>query len=199
MLVAGVYRPPSAKAQDDMNIGKSIENVHLFNRETNLLENINIDYLNKSAVNKHQLVKTLGNLHFTQVVKDITRPMSRKYLDHIWVNYPDRLINVGTRDIALSDHLPVLTTRLFKGQGIKQRRHNVFVYRDLKRLDKARFVHELNEASWNTAFIFDDIDDIVSCWYEIFNSILDNLLPAGQKKLNVNRSPYGLLETFTTK
>ena len=66
---------------------------------------------------------------------------------------------------------------------------HVFVYRDLKRLDKARFVEELNEAPWNTAFIFDDIDDIVSCWYEIFNSILDNLLPARQKKVKRKSQP----------
>ena len=124
MLVAGIYRPPSAKAQDDKNIGKNIENVHLLNRETILLGDFNIDYLNKSAFNKHKLVKTLGNLHFTQVVKDITRPISGKCLDHICANYPERLINVGIRDIALSDHLPVITTRLFKGQGTKQKKHN---------------------------------------------------------------------------
>ena len=80
--------------------------------------------------------------------------------------------------------------RLFKGQGTKQKKHNnVFVYRDLKRLDKERFVEELNEAPWDTAFIFDDIDDTVSCWYEIFNSILDNLLPARQKKVKCKSQP----------
>ena len=148
----GGDRPLSAKAQDK-NIGKNIENVHLLNRETILLGDFNINYLNKSALNKHRLVKTLGNLHFTQVVKDITRPISGKCLDHIWANYPERLINVGIRDIALSDHLLVITMRLFKGQGTKQKKHNhVFVYRDLKRLDKERFVEELNEAPWDTAF-----------------------------------------------
>ena len=89
VLVAGIYRPLSAKAQDK-NIGKNIENVHLLNRETILLGDFNINYLNKSALNKHRLVKTLGNLHFTQVVKDITRPISGKCLDHIWANYPER-------------------------------------------------------------------------------------------------------------
>ena len=63
------------------------------------------------------------------------------------------------------------------------------MYRNLKRLDKARFVEELNEAPWDTAFIFDEIDDIVSCWYEIFNSILDNLLPARQKKVKRKSQP----------
>ena len=37
ILVAGVYRPPSSKSQDDINIGNNIENAYLFNKELIIL------------------------------------------------------------------------------------------------------------------------------------------------------------------
>ena len=90
MLIAGVYRPPSSTSQDDANIAKNIEKAYLLNKEMVLLGDFNIDFLNANQANKHKLVKTLTNLHLTQLVKEVTRPASGTCLDHIWTSHPGK-------------------------------------------------------------------------------------------------------------
>ena len=46
-----------------------------------------------------------------------------------------------------------------------------------KRFDEEAFQQSLQEAPWDTAFVFDDIDDIVHSWEDIFNRILDSHCP----------------------
>ena len=42
LFIGGVYRPPSFRVADDKRLGKNDENVHLLNKETILLGDINI-------------------------------------------------------------------------------------------------------------------------------------------------------------
>jgi exonuclease III len=62
LLVSGVYRPPSAKKEYKIILGKNIENAYLENKELVILGDFNIDYLNPDSFLKHDLVKTLLNL-----------------------------------------------------------------------------------------------------------------------------------------
>jgi len=64
ILVAGVYRPPSSKLQDDICIGSNIENAYLLNLEMIILGDFNIDTLKVSGYPKrpsctqHALART---------------------------------------------------------------------------------------------------------------------------------------------
>ena len=56
-------------------------------------------------------------------------------------------------------------------------------YRNMKRFDEEAFQQSLQEAPWDTAFVFDDIDDIVHSWGDIFNSTLDSHCPWRVKRV----------------
>ena len=56
-----------------MSIEPSIERVHLLNKETLIVSDINIDFREKLGYGKHRLAKGLRNLHSKQLVDFITR------------------------------------------------------------------------------------------------------------------------------
>ena len=53
LFIGAVYRPPLFRGVDDKRLGKNIENVHLLNKETILLGDINIDFLRTMKFQKH--------------------------------------------------------------------------------------------------------------------------------------------------
>ena len=40
---------------------------------------------------KHKLVKNLLNLNLSQLVNQITRPLSQSGLDHLWCSHPEQI------------------------------------------------------------------------------------------------------------
>ena len=96
------------------------------------------------------------------------------------------------KTIGLSDHLLTVVVRHYKGENINSGNSNThisFVYRDLKNLNVKEFVKALNEAPWDTAFIFDETDDIVDARYKIFTNVLDDYAPMMQKRVKKISQP----------
>ena len=62
----------------------------------------------------HHLAKAPRDTKFCQLVSFITRPVGRSCLDHIWSNKPKHIVNISLPEICISDHLPVLSVRLYK-------------------------------------------------------------------------------------
>ena len=77
LFIAGVYRPPSSTSDDDASIMKNIEKAYLLNKEMVFLGDFNVDFLNANQKSKHKLIKALNNLHLSQLVKEVTRPVSK--------------------------------------------------------------------------------------------------------------------------
>lgn len=77
IILASFYRPLSSKKDDDIKIEELNERVHLLNKETIIVSDINIDY-------KHRLAKGLRGMNFKQLVDFITRPVSKSCLDHMY-------------------------------------------------------------------------------------------------------------------
>lgn len=92
-------------------------------------------------------------------------------------------------NVGLSDHLPVFLLRSYKQPQLQnqssRKKHLIFVYRNLKRIDKDMFVKDLNEALWDSAYIFEDTDEIIETWFDIFYSIVSKhaLLITKQMKI----------------
>ena len=140
------------------------------------------------------MVKTLKNLHLTQIVNFITRPVSKACLDHICVSHPDRIQNTAfSRDIGLSDHLPIFINRRFKTNNKESPNHRTnhlsIEYRNLKNLNETEFVKDLNAAPWDVPFVFETTDDVTDSWYAIFNEILDKHAPLKQKRIKRKTQP----------
>ena len=51
----------------------------------------------------------------------------------------------------------------------------------MKNFNGEQFKATLKETPWDSVFIFDDIDDMLSSWELLFNTALEELSLAGQK------------------
>ena len=70
--------------------------------------------------------------------------------------------------------------------------HKYITYRNLKSLDHAKFLKTLEEIPWDTAFLFDEVDDIVNAWYCLFNEAINANVPLKQKRVRGYTKPKWL-------
>ena len=59
----------------------------------------------------------------------------------------------------------------------------------MKCLDINRFKESLERAPWDTTFVFEDVDDIVYAWENIFNTIVDLHCPWREKRVKQATQP----------
>ena len=142
-----------------------------------LLGDFNGNFLSSTDFKKHHLVKILHSFNLTQVVNNITRPLSKTCLDHIWCSHPEHLNNISVIPSGMPDHLPIVATRKYNRTRSNNSRFITISYRDIKNLDKEAFVESLKMAPWDCTFLFDDINDIVNTWYKIFKAVINEYLP----------------------
>ena len=153
-----------------------------------LLGDVNVDYLCPAKFENHSFEKSLKALNLTQLVQVITRPKSRTCLDHIWCTHPEYINNLRVLNSGLSDHLPILSSRIYKRARQYKGEHTTITYRDIKSLDKERFIASLRKAPWDCAFVFNDTNDVVDAWY-IFNGVVNEQLPLKQKRVKRSTQP----------
>ena len=173
----------------DKKLGKNIENVYLLNKEMILLGDFNVDFNCAEYFRKHSFMKTLFDLNMSQFVEDITRPLSNTCLDHIWCSNPERMNDVHVKNSGMSDHLPVVVTRLYKRIKPNGDAHVTMTYRNIKRLNKEEFIASLKSAPWDCAFLFENVDDVLDTWYTIFKNAIDEHLPLQQKRVKRKVQP----------
>ena len=125
----------------------------------------NIDACNPQAYNKNRLCKSLNSMNFKQAVSTTTRPVSNSCLDHIHTNNPQRIQNIVCPSIGLSDHLPVFAVRSFNPNYERnhQQKGNTYIkHRYMKNFNAEQLKSTLKETPWDSVFIFEDIDDLLS-------------------------------------
>ena len=67
---------------------------------------------------------------------------------------------VTSADIGLADHPPVFVVRKYARENLN-RQFSRIKYRDMKSFDEDQFKRTLEQIPWETAFVFEDIDDVV--------------------------------------
>jgi hypothetical protein len=152
LLVSGCYSPPSYSRDDDKLFDQCIETAYLTNKEVILTGDFNINFLSQEF-KKHYLSKSLMNMHFSQLVSDVTRPSSGTCLDHIYTNKCQHITAALVENYALSDHLPTFAVRKYFKQSKSTNSHDSITYRDLKNLNIYAFNNMLANSPWDTAFI----------------------------------------------
>lgn len=86
--------------------------------------------------------------------------------------------------------IPVIVRRKFiECPKNNKDQHTTMTYRDIKGLNKEQFVSSLPEAPWDCAFVFEDTNDVVDAWYNVFNDVIDEHLPLKQKRVKRKVQP----------
>ena len=99
-------------------------------------------------------MKNLLNLNLSQLVNQITRPLSQSGLDHLWCSHPERIRQIEVLASGMSDNLPIVAVRVYKSMKDDKGEHHNIIYRDLKNLNQQAFCKSLLVAPWDCAFIF---------------------------------------------
>ena len=187
LLIGGIYHPPSVTLDVDSNLEMNIETAYPKNLEMHIVGDFNINFLN-SAYKQHRLVKALKSLNLTQLVNYVTRPASSTCLDHVYTTHPNLIVDISVPNMGLSDHLPVFFRRKYL-KKFKEFEHVAIKYRDFKKLNVDNLIHSLEELPWDTAFVFDEIDEILDKLENLLNNILNQHIPIKEKQVKRQSQP----------
>lgn len=149
----------------------------------------NINYLDH-AYNSHRLAKALNNMALSQVISSVTRPKSGTCLDHCYTSHPAFIANTSVLNIGLADHLPLIIQRKYAKQRTGcESEHTTISYRQTKNLNLDELLRSLERIPWDTAFIFEDIDDILNALESMLNEVLDQHLPWKNRRVKRQNQP----------
>ena len=56
-------------------------------------------------------------------------------------------------------------------------------------IHEAKFIEELQSVPWDTIKLFDDTDDILEAWSDLFLQIVDNHVPIKQHRVKHKNQP----------
>ena len=146
--------------------------------ESYIIGDLNLDYLKwddpdarqKKMVESTKLViETIG---FFQLVEGQTRAWKNQEdscLDHIWTNFPGKILQVRNVVRAISDHNVIECSVRIKGklgqtQEIQKRKR--------KNYSEVRYKNSIKNIDWSTMYETDDIDDA----YEIFEKQVEKCI-----------------------
>ena len=188
-LVGQVYRPPSSGIVWNEIFEDCLENVLKEEKEIYLLGDINRDLLN-SQINKawSDYIDPFG---LTQLVTEATRviPQSSTLIDHIYSNCPENVTSIDVPKIGLSDHFPVgfFTRKMHKHPA--KRAHYTKTYRSFKDFDENKFFANLQAVPWDLIHVFDDTNDILEVWSDLFMDVVDKSTPLKQHRVKRKNQP----------
>ena len=144
-----------------------IEFAYITGKEIILTGDFNIDELARNK-KKHCSSRSLKNMHFDQLVKEVTKPISRTCLGHIYANKSQHIVNVLVPGHAISDHLPSLAVRRYFKRSNKSPSHKTIHYRDIKKTDGCAFRSSFANSPWDATLLIDDVGDTLAAWENIF-------------------------------
>ena len=125
-----------------------------------------------------------------QVIPTPTRvtPTSSSVIDIIAVDDPTAVIDAGTLNFAISDHL--LCYAILNWKPSPHAKPNTTYGRQLKDLDVPAFFHDLQSLPWSIMDIFDDPSDILEIFNHLFKNVLDLHVPLCEMKPRKIGAPW---------
>lgn len=180
-LVGHIYRPPNSGIIWNEIFENCIENVLREEKEMYLLGDINRDLLN-SQINKawSDYIEPFGLTHLVSEATRIT-PESSTLIDHIYSNCPENVTSLSVSKIGLSDHFPVFFTRKMHCHPAT-RAHYTVSYRSFKDFDENKFFADLQAVPWDVIRLFNDPNDILEAWSDLFLEVTDKNIPLKQSE-----------------
>ena len=187
-LVGHIYRPPDSGIIWNETFEDCIENVLKEEKELYLLGDVNRDLLNRQI--KTSWSEYMEPFGLSQLVSEATRVTSttKTLIDHLYTNCPENVTSIDVPKIGLSDHFPIFFTRKMHVQP-KKGKHYTISYRSFKNFDEAKFSNDLNNVPWDIIHIFDDTNDILNAWTDLFLEVVDANVPIKQHRVKHKNQP----------
>lgn len=187
-LLGNIYRPPNSNIQWNGVFEDCIEKVLREEKEIYLMGDINRDLLNSNI--KKAWTDYMEPFGLTQLVSEATRVTndSRTLIDHIYSNCPENVNSLNVPKIGLSDHFPIFFTRKMHVHPPKIN-HYTISYRSFRNFDESKFTEDLQSVPWDTIKLFDDTNDILEAWLDLFLQVVDKHVPIKQHRVKNKIQP----------
>ena len=89
-------------------------------------------------------------------------------------SHPERFAASGNLHLGVSDHELVFAVRK---QKIPRPKARDVEYRSMKTLDEKELQEELTRVPWDSAYIFEDVDELWDHWTKLYCEVLDKHAP----------------------
>ena len=182
------YRSPNKNKPTEFlsSLYSTTENLYKHRNELLIIGDLNFNMLKSDDCSPDtRLSECCDRFQLTNTVTGPTRTTdtSSTLLDVILTTHPQRFCYTKTLQLGISDHDMVVTIRKWK---LPKSPPKLISYRSMKRFDADIFLQDLNSVPWDSAFIYDDIDDIWAHWYKLFTEVIDRHAPLKRKLVRGN-------------
>lgn len=110
---------------------------------------------------------------------------SKSLIDVILASHAERFAVCGNLHLGVSDHDLVFAVRK---QKIPRPKAREIEYRSMKNLIENELLEELRMVPWNSAYIFEDVDDLWDHWVKLYCQVLDKHAPLKKKRIRGDQS-----------
>ena len=157
--------------------------------------NCNLLRVNECSSFSDLQTKTRNLLHIfyvfnmQNVIKEATRitPSTETLIDVIATNKPELVRTTGVLPLGITDHSLVYATLRLKR---KRPPPTVITVRNFKQFNTENFKADMEQTPFYIASVFDDMDDILWAWNQLFRGVCDSHAPLKEIKVRSVSSPW---------
>lgn len=192
-FLAGIlYRHPNETVNWNEVFDETLDKVLECEKEIYLLGDFNRDLLQENT--KKAWLEYMESFGLKQVIESPTRVTnsSQTLIDHIYCNTLSNLLSISVPVLGLSDHYPIFITRKVNARSIPKKSHYTISYRSFKNFNETEFINDLTSTPWDTIKIFDDVNDAIDTWSDLFLHTVDKHLPLKQHRVKHKQQPKWL-------
>ena len=191
-LICASYRSPSKCKIRDFITSCTTAAKHMYTKRKGIIfiGDFNMNMLSrKHNTPNYELSDFCDEFCLSNVIDKPTRVIDTtcSLIDAILVSHADRLSTSGNLHFGVSDHDLIYV--IWK-QRLPKPKTKTIELRTTTNLDVNSFVKDLEEIPWDSAYAYDNIDDIWHHWVALFNQILDKHVPLVQKKIANRQIPW---------
>ena len=158
-------------------------NINLFLNNSYILEKNNI--LNSKSIPSD--IKSYHEL-CTFKVPTRTTTSSSTIIDHVLVNYPERVALCGVTDVSLSDYQLIYSTR--KISRIKRVSHKQIQFRSFKHYTVDLFEQELSKLHFPNYQNYNEINETYNDFIHKIMSVIDRVAPIKERRVKQNSQKW---------
>ncbi|XP_068689637.1 uncharacterized protein [Montipora foliosa] len=181
-----MYRPPN-------DLMSPLEKAWLKTSNIILLGDFNCDLKSISTTKRDptavKLLHIFDALNLQNIVQEPTRetPSSSTIIDLIVTTRKDLVSLVGTYPLGISDHNLIFSTIKLKN---KRPPPKIICIRQYRNFDEKKFKEDIRAALFYIGSIFDDPDDQVWFWQQLYTDICDQHAPWKEIKVRASSAPW---------
>ena len=108
-------------------------------------------------------------------------------IDLILASHPERFATSGNLHLGVSDHDLIYAIRK---NTLSRPKAREIKYRSMRHFNDEAFLSELDNVPWESAYIFDDVDDLWDHWAKLYNEVLDKHAPQKKKRVRRDQLPW---------